>query len=169
MYKQQALAKAKLGVRKAKVQNKAGEEERDQEAEEEAREILSEELLDNSTASALQYLRSRNEVLMDQESHRTSKGDNRPMEMNSEIRLEARDEFGRIMTPKESFRQISWVFHGKRPGAKNSTKRLLRLENELKLKSEMSREDIHLPTMRALKSVQGSEAKAHIVLTSGAA
>merc|ERR1719359_323326 len=144
MYKQQAIQKQKLGVRKKQVGK--GEDEIDNEAQEEAREILSEELLDNSTASALQYLRSRNEVLMDQESHRTSKADNRPMEMNSDIRLEARDEFGRIMTPKESFRQISWVFHGKRPGAKNSTRRLLRLENELKLKSEMSKDaDAALP------------------------
>ncbi|KAI5398633.1 SART-1 family protein DOT2 [Lathyrus oleraceus] len=33
-----------------------------------------------------------------------------------EIRIERRDEFGRILTPKEAFRKFSHTFHGKEPG-----------------------------------------------------
>ena len=30
--------------------------------------------------------------------------------------LEYRDDNGRIMTPKEAFRYLCWIFHGKKPG-----------------------------------------------------
>ena len=30
--------------------------------------------------------------------------------------LEYRDDSGRIMTPKEAFRYLCWIFHGKKPG-----------------------------------------------------
>jgi len=165
-YKQQQLQRARRGARAA-----AKKDDEDDEAEDAGatRENLSEELLDTTTASAIAYLRSRNEILHDQDNHRAKENDLKPLEMatkEGEIRLETRDEFGRVMTPKEAFQQMSWVFHGKRPGAKNEMKRLLRLENELKMKATDVEKS--LPTMRALRKVQGSESKAHIVLTSGA-
>jgi U4/U6.U5 tri-snRNP-associated protein 1 len=165
-YKQQQLQRARRGARAA-----AKKDDEDEEAEDAGatRENLSEELLDTTTASAIAYLRSRNEILHDQDNHRAKETDLKPLEMatkEGEIRLETRDEFGRVMTPKEAFQQMSWVFHGKRPGAKNEMKRLLRLENELKMKATDVEKS--LPTMRALRKVQGSESKAHIVLTSGA-
>jgi U4/U6.U5 tri-snRNP-associated protein 1 len=165
-FKQQQLQRARRGARASVKKDDDDQEEEDAGA---TRENLSEDLLDTTTASALAYLRSRNEILHDQDNHRAKESDLKPLEMatkEGEIRLETRDEFGRVMTPKEAFQQMSWVFHGKRPGAKNEMKRLLRLENELKMKATDVEKS--LPTMRALRKVQGSESKAHIVLTSGA-
>eukprot|EP00438_Fugacium_kawagutii_P002913 Skav230080 [mRNA] locus=scaffold2569:257707:261437:- [translate_table: standard] len=92
-----------------------------------------------SGASGLEYLRARSQIGCDQELHELiRKLDNRPLEMSTvdgDIKLEYRDDFGRVQTPKEAFRSISWKFHGKArvPGRKNMERRLLRLENEMKL------------------------------------
>ena len=40
------------------------------------------------------------------------------------VKLEYRDEFGRKLTQKEAFRQLSYRFHGYGPGKKKSEKRL---------------------------------------------
>merc|ERR1712039_670849 len=76
--------------------------------------------------------------------------------VDGDIKLEYRDDFGRVQTPKEAFRAISWKFHGKLPGRKNMERRLLRLENEMKLKTM----DVmtSLPTLRALRHVQAADA-----------
>merc|ERR1711964_694877 len=129
-----------------------GEKARDQNT---TRENLSEEVLDTTTSSAIAYLRSRNDILMDQETHRIGKGEDVPLEMTGEIRTERRDEFGRVMTPKEAFQQMSWIFHGKRPGQKNEMKRLLRLEQEIKNRAgDALAVESSLPTIKALKHVQ---------------
>jgi len=127
---------------------------------------LQEDDLDMSAASGLAYLRARSQIGNDQESHKFKKSDNRPLEMSTvdgDIKLEYRDDYGRVQTPKEAFRAISWKFHGKVPGRKNMERRLLRLENEMKLKAmdPMS----SLPTLRALRHVQTSDAKPYMVLS----
>eukprot|EP00419_Tripos_fusus_P011079 CAMPEP_0172665540 /NCGR_PEP_ID=MMETSP1074-20121228/7324_1 /TAXON_ID=2916 /ORGANISM="Ceratium fusus, Strain PA161109" /LENGTH=524 /DNA_ID=CAMNT_0013481881 /DNA_START=84 /DNA_END=1658 /DNA_ORIENTATION=+ len=128
-------------------------------------ENLQEESLDLSCASGLAYLRARDQIGRDQESHRHKKSDNRPLEMSTvdgDIKLEYRDDFGRVQTPKEAFRAISWKFHGKMPGRKNMERRLLRLENEMKLKTMNPVES--LPTLRALRHIQQADAKPYMVL-----
>jgi len=169
-FKQQQLQRQRRGARAGLAKKKDDDEDEEQtkQEQEETRENLSEKVLDGTAASAIAYLRSRNEIQKDQDNHRAKEKDLQPLEMGTEknaIRLETRDEFGRVMTPKQAFQQLSWVFHGKRPGAKNEMKRLLRLENELKMRATDVEKS--LPTMRALRKVQGGEAKAHIVLTSG--
>merc|ERR1719271_61230 len=169
-FKQQQLQRQRRGARAglAKKKDEDQDEEQTKQEQEETRENLSEKVLDGTAASAIAFLRSRNEIQKDQDNHRAKERDLQPMENDKEknaIRLETRDEFGRVMTPKQAFQQLSWVFHGKRPGAKNEMKRLLRLENELKMRATDVEKS--LPTMRALRKVQGGEAKAHIVLTSG--
>mmetsp|Transcript_90254 Transcript_90254/g.162746 ORF Transcript_90254/g.162746 Transcript_90254/m.162746 type:complete len:591 (+) Transcript_90254:86-1858(+) len=127
---------------------------------------LMEEELDLSCASGLEYLRARSQIGGDQDSHKIRKLDNRPLEMSTvdgDIKLEYRDDFGRVQTPKEAFRAISWKFHGKVPGRKNMERRLLRLENEMKLKSMNPLEC--LPTLRALRHVQLADAKPYMVLS----
>merc|ERR1719158_2552193 len=119
-----------------------------------------EEGLDLTCSSGIAYLRARAQMGRDQDSHMNRKTDNRPLEMSTtdgDIKLEYRDDFGRVQTPKEAFRAISWKFHGKMPGKKNLERRLLRLENEVKLKSMNVMEQ--LPTIRALRHVQKSDAK----------
>merc|ERR1719446_967070 len=127
---------------------------------------LKENALDLSCASGLAYLRARAQMGNDQESHKNRKSDNRPLEMSTvdgDIKLEYRDDYGRVQTPKEAFRAISWKFHGKVPGRKNLERRLLRLENEMKLKAMDPMEQ--LPTLRALRHVQSSDAKPYMVLS----
>merc|ERR1719437_168039 len=127
---------------------------------------LQESELDLSCASGLAYLRARDQIGCDQESHKLRKTDNRPLEMSTvdgDIKLEYRDDYGRVQTPKEAFRAISWKFHGKVPGRKNMERRLLRLENEMKLKTMNPIESP--PTLRALRHVQSADAKPYMVLS----
>ncbi|KAI3837407.1 hypothetical protein MKW92_002554, partial [Papaver armeniacum] len=51
-----------------------------------------------------------------------------------EIQIDRRDEFGRIMTPKQAFRVISHDFHGIRPGKKKQEKYIKKHQDEMKLK-----------------------------------
>jgi U4/U6.U5 tri-snRNP-associated protein 1 len=128
--------------------------------------ILAEGGLDMSCASGLAYLRARAQIGNDQESHKNRKTDNRPLEMSTldgDIKLEYRDDYGRVQTPKEAFRAISWKFHGKVPGRKNMERRLLRLEHEMRLKSMDP--FAQLPTLRALRHVQSNDAKPYMVLS----
>ncbi|CAE7514001.1 DOT2 [Symbiodinium natans] len=169
LYKQQATQRKGIaaGERKAR---KAGLPEEvlaaTKDAEEDLEQTLIEESLDLSCASGLEYLRARSQIGCDQDSHRIRKLDNRPLEMSTvdgDIKLEYRDDFGRVQTPKEAFRSISWKFHGKVPGRKNMERRLLRLENEMRLKSMNVIEA--LPTLRALRHAQTAEAKPYMVLS----
>mmetsp|Transcript_51984 Transcript_51984/g.153288 ORF Transcript_51984/g.153288 Transcript_51984/m.153288 type:complete len:625 (-) Transcript_51984:115-1989(-) len=176
LYKQQATARKGIaaGERKARraglTAAEAGEgvnrDKQEQEAAEEEIETLKEDGLDLSCASGLEYLRARSQIGIDQETHKNRKSDNRPLEMSTvdgDIKLEYRDDFGRVQTPKEAFRAISWKFHGKTPGRKNMERRLLRLENEMRLKSMDPMEQ--LPTLRALRHVQTADAKPYMVLS----
>lgn len=134
--------------------------------EDEVLEGLDEEQLDLSASSGIAYLRARAQMGRDQDSHMNRKTDNRPLEMSTvdgDIKLEYRDDFGRVQTPKEAFRAISWKFHGKMPGRKNLERRLGRLENEMKLKSMNVLES--LPTLRALTHVQKADAKPYMLLS----
>merc|ERR1740121_390268 len=134
--------------------------------EDELKNNLNEESLDLSCASGLEYLRARSQIGNDQDTHRIRKLDNRPLEMSTldgDIKLEYRDDFGRVQTPKEAFRAISWKFHGKVPGRKNMERRILRLENEMRLKSLDPL--TQLPTLKALRHVQVQDAKPYMVLS----
>lgn len=168
LYKQQATQRKGLAAGDSRRRRQKGEEEPaalPQQLEEDV-ETLTEEGLDLSCASGLAYLRARAQIGCDQDSHRNRKSDNRPLEMSTvdgDIKLEYRDDFGRVQTPKEAFRAISWKFHGKVPGRKNMERRLLRLENEMRLKT-MNPVDA-LPTLRALRHVQRADAKPYMVLS----
>lgn len=172
LYKQQVSQRKGIAAGESKKRRTGApaaahdlEAELPQPGEEDA-ETLTEESLDLSCASGLAYLRARAQIGNDQDSHKHRKTDNRPLEMSTvdgDIKLEYRDDFGRVQTPKEAFRAISWKFHGKVPGRKNMERRLLRLENEMKLKS-MNPVD-ELPTLRALRHVQHADAKPYMVLS----
>lgn len=170
LYKQQVTQRKGVaaGERKAR-KGQAGiteEEAKAADITDEVVEDLKEDSLDLSCASGLAYLRARQQIGCDQDSHKNRKSDNRPLEMSTvdgDIKLEYRDDFGRVQTPKEAFRSISWKFHGKLPGRKNMERRLMRLENEMRLKSLNVLDN--LPTLRALKHVQRSDAKPYMVLS----
>ena len=71
------------------------------------------------------------------------------------------DEYGRAMTAKQAFRQMSWKFHGKAPSKKNREKRLLEAEKQLAEKKE----DKAMACMHALQAAQQSTKSAHVVMT----
>jgi len=171
LYKQQVSQRKGVAAGESKKRKAFGAHNNEesnytqQQLEEEAQTLI-EEGLDLSCASGLAYLRARAQIGCDQDSHRFRKTDNRPLEMSTvdgDIKLEYRDDFGRVQTPKEAFRAISWKFHGKVPGRKNMERRILRLENEMKLKSMNPMEQ--LPTLRALRHVQHGDAKPYMVLS----
>jgi U4/U6.U5 tri-snRNP-associated protein 1 len=81
-----------------------------------------------------------------------------------EIRLERRDEFGRLMTEKEAFRKLSHKFHGKEPGKAKQEKRLKRLEEERK-KQNMSSVDTPLMTVKAMQEQQQRTKSPFIILS----
>ncbi|XP_055388538.1 U4/U6.U5 tri-snRNP-associated protein 1-like, partial [Condylostylus longicornis] len=113
----------------------AGEESSDEELtkdEEKAVELLvSESLLDGSLSSALNMLKSRGELSDDTWRVGRSTGENRPLHQSTgsnDIKIEYKDEFGRVLGPKDAFRYISWAFHGKGPGKKKREKLLRKIE-----------------------------------------
>ena len=79
------------------------------------------------------------------------------------IRIEHRDEYGRMITPKEAFRAMSHKFHGKPPGKNKQEKRLKRyLEDQRK--NHMSATDTPLNTVSALKKAQKKSGSAFVVI-----
>lgn len=56
-------------------------------------------------------------------------------EGGKEMHIDRTDEFGRNLTPKESFRLFSHRFHGKWPGKKKQQKRIRQHQEELKMKN----------------------------------
>ena len=75
--------------------------------------------------------------------------------------LDYYDEYGRKMTQKQAFRQLSWKFHGKAPSKKNREKRMLEVEKQLQDKSE----DKAMSYLQTLQAAQQSTKSAHVVLT----
>ena len=60
---------------------------------------------------------------------------NQTPSLNHSIELIRLDEFGRPMTEKEQFRQLSYIFHGIKPGKKSQEKRLKKLIQQYKINS----------------------------------
>jgi len=81
------------------------------------------------------------------------------------VKLEYRDEFGRKLTQKEAFRQLSYRFHGHGPGQKRQEKRLKALE--MANKSATSRAALDSGTMLSLTRAQEATGKAHITIQGG--
>lgn len=170
-YKASIQARVKRGLAVDPKSKKKAEDftQEEQDKMEEERKFVDEEVLDTSAASALQYLRSRQQLGRDQDTHFAKKMSDRPMEQNPEdrIKIEYRDEFGRVQTAKEAYQTISWQFHGKKPSLRQQTKRLKQFEREQESKLNANTVHTDLPTMRALSKVQKSENKAYIVLGTG--
>ena len=75
--------------------------------------------------------------------------------------LDYYDEYGRKMTQKQAFRQMSWKFHGKCPSKKNREKRMLEVEKQM----AEQKQDRAMDYMHALQAAQASTKSAHVVLT----
>lgn len=100
-------------------------------------------------------------------SSRTRPTSNDPFELpdyKPNINLVYKDEFGRDVGPKEQFKLMSHVFHGKAPGKNKRDKRLQKYKEEMRLKS-MSAVDTPLRMMEAVRKQQEKSGAAHVVLS----
>jgi len=142
-----------------------------QEEEEEEEEVLdSEPLVASGIAATLQLLKRQGGVELD--SYAGRKTDKRLAEELPEINkdnkrrllLERVDSHGRIMTPKEAFREISHVFHGKRSGKNKQEKQIREWQEDIKRKTMLAT-DTPLNTVAAIQSEQERTQSAFIVLS----
>ena len=83
-----------------------------------------------------------------------------------EVNLEYTDDKGRILKPKDAFRDMSHKFHGKTSGKTKTEKRLQKFEEERKL-NMMSSTDTPLNLAGALLERQQRTGSAHVVLSVG--
>ncbi|CAM8981456.1 unnamed protein product [Rhodiola kirilowii] len=81
-----------------------------------------------------------------------------------EIHIERVDEFGRIMTPKEAFRQLSHAFHGKEPGKMKKEKRIKQAQEELKMK-KMKNSDTPSLSVERMREAQARMQTPYLVLS----
>ncbi|KAL5541561.1 hypothetical protein UlMin_009271 [Ulmus minor] len=81
-----------------------------------------------------------------------------------DIHLERTDEYGRILTPKEAFRQLSHKFHGKGPGKMKQEKRMKQYQEELKLK-QMKSSDTPSLSVERMRDAQAQLKTPYLVLS----
>lgn len=79
---------------------------------------------------------------------------------NREIKLEYRDEHGRLLTRKEAYRQLCYQFHGHGSSKKKEEKRLQQIERE---QHERSANTGTTGTLGALKATQKATGKAFVL------
>jgi U4/U6.U5 tri-snRNP-associated protein 1 len=87
-----------------------------------------------------------------------------------EIKLEYRDKFGRLLTRKEAFRDLSYQFHGHGSGKRKEEKRLQQVAREQaegRLASRQVAEGASAGMLGALKATQQATGKAFVVHKSG--
>ncbi|CAH9134789.1 unnamed protein product [Cuscuta epithymum] len=81
-----------------------------------------------------------------------------------EIHIERTDEYGRILTPKEAFRQLSHKFHGKGPGKSKQEKRMRQYQEELKIK-QMKNSDTPSQSVERMREAQEKLKTPYLVLS----
>jgi U4/U6.U5 tri-snRNP-associated protein 1 len=80
---------------------------------------------------------------------------------NREIKLEYRDEHGRLLTRKEAYREMCYQFHGHGASKKNQERKMKQIEREREEAQLASRHG--LGTLGALKATQKATGKAFII------
>ena len=76
--------------------------------------------------------------------------------------MEYKDNFGRHLTPKEAYRQLSYKFHGVKPGRKKQEKILRKLKEDLQINA-MKHGDTPLGMVSAMKQKQKQARQAGVV------
>jgi U4/U6.U5 tri-snRNP-associated protein 1 len=80
-----------------------------------------------------------------------------------EIKLDYRDEHGRLLTRKEAYRNLCYQFHGHGSSAKNEERRLRQVEREQAEARIASRQAAGAGSLGALKATQKATGKAFVV------
>ena len=86
---------------------------------------------------------------------------------NREIKLEYRDEHGRLLTRKEAYRQMCYQFHGHGSSKKNEERRLKQIARERAEAAAASRHQGGKGTLGALQATQEATGKAFVVHKTG--
>ncbi|EQC28502.1 hypothetical protein SDRG_13830 [Saprolegnia diclina VS20] len=141
----------------------------DEDDDDEATWGVEEPLVQTGMAATLALLRNRGDLREDVQLRQAGRAnDHRDRSFNDElqikdgVKLDYRDEFGRLLTKKEAFRQLSYRFHGHAPGKKKQEKRLKQLKEELaQQKTNVSAK------MQSLDRRQKQTKQAHLVLSEG--
>ena len=124
-------------------------------------------LVGGSMSATLQMLRNTG-VLRETEAPRLAGRANdyrdKPSGSKDGVQLEYRDEFGRLQTPHQAFRQLSHSFHGVKPGKKKQEKRIKAYKEELEMNKMLSGEG-SIATMNAQERRQRQSGQAHVVLS----
>jgi len=139
-------------------------------------------MVSNGVGAALDFMRSRGS-LKDTDESITGRFNDKTFESlyegNHELdkdtgkklnsfTLEYRDKFGRKMSQKEAFRQLSYGFHGKGPGKAKIEARQRKFAEEQRLRKQGQNGAIDLPiTLQALKVQQKGTRQAHMVIGGG--
>ncbi|SCN61959.1 U4/U6.U5 tri-snRNP-associated protein 1, putative [Plasmodium chabaudi chabaudi] len=126
-------------------------------------EIFNEIKLDEGLFGALEYLKTRGELNIEDKVYRNP--ENKPLHMatdKNDIKIDYKNDTGKVMTPKESFRYISWIFHGKKQGKNKLEKKIKRMEIERRFKENPMES---LPTLNILKKVQEVQKKVYFTLS----
>lgn len=84
------------------------------------------------------------------------------LEQSIRAALTRKDDFGRILTPKEAFRELSYAFHGKCPSKNTIEKRTRKTKDEFLARRANLNQDTQL---EQLKQVQKAQRSAHVVLS----
>ncbi|KAK2078591.1 hypothetical protein QBZ16_003431 [Prototheca wickerhamii] len=84
--------------------------------------------------------------------------------MDVEVALTRKDEFGRLLTPKEAFRQQCHHFHGIFPSKNSVAKRQRQVEEEIKRKRVATGEQ-ESTAMEQMRQVQKKQATPYVVLS----
>ncbi|KEG03466.1 U4/U6.U5 tri-snRNP-associated protein 1, putative [Plasmodium vinckei vinckei] len=126
-------------------------------------EIFNEIKLDEGLFGALEYLKTKGELNIEDKIYRNP--ENKPLHMatdKNDIKIDYKNDTGKVMTPKESFRYISWIFHGKKQGKNKLEKKIKRMEIERRFKENPMES---LPTLNVLKKVQEVQKKVYFTLS----
>ena len=81
---------------------------------------------------------------------------------NKQVKLEYRDKYGRLLTTKEAFRDLSYQFHGHSGGKKKEEKRQQQIARE-QAEARIASEAALSGTFGALKKAQKASGKAYVV------
>nr|CEL65279.1 TPA: Os02g0511500 protein, related [Neospora caninum Liverpool] len=155
------------GDRSEERRNKEKDEDSSEEEEDLETGFMNENPMGHGLAEALKYLQSKNHYSLDKMRQRRHRPDELPLHKplgEKDIKIDHRDRYGNVMTPKDAFREISWRFHGKYPSLRKQEKKMKKMDIERKLLQNPMEA---LPTLNALQRLQEKEKASHLVLTGG--
>uniref|UniRef100_A0ACD5X5S7 Uncharacterized protein n=2 Tax=Avena sativa TaxID=4498 RepID=A0ACD5X5S7_AVESA len=128
--------------------------------------VLHEVSVGKGLAGALRLLKDRG-TLNEGDARTSNKKKSKPggtKDGPKEIHIERTDEFGRVMTMKEAFRELSHKFHGKGPGKTKQEKRQRKYQDELKTK-RMKSSDTPLMSAEKMREAQARGKTPYLVLS----